>query len=314
MGRRLSLLIVIPVTAAVLAGILAIVQPQTYRATVTVILPSQDTGGPVQSAVSQSVADFEGAITSDGVAQATSESTGEPKSAISSGIVTKREGTSGVVEVTYTGTNPDLVGPVAVAASRDALGQIAQIQLDVVQAQFVAAQQAYQDALTNWQTVAADTSIVDISQVESDFQHRLTAARDELNAARGTAKEAAAQAKVDDISVRYSQTISDFRRADARLSAAQSSLFSFQGFLNQSQGIVDQAKSNDQIVASPPRASSRITYVVRRMVFAGAFGLLLAIALIVLLEFLRPSPLNRIRHEALSTEPGARRAPGQYVG
>jgi hypothetical protein len=314
MGRRLSLLIVIPVTAMVLAGVLAIVQPQTYRATATVVLPTQDTGGPVQSAVSQFVADFEGAITSDGVAQATSEKTGEAKSAISSGITTKREGSSGVIEVTYTGTDPDRTGAVAVAASREALGQIAQIQLDVVGAQYEAAKQAYEDAFTNWQTVAAQTHIVDIDQVRSDFQHRLTVATDALNAASGTPKEAAAQARVDDISDRYTQTIADFERADDQLSAARASLFSFQGFLNQSQGIVDQANSNDQIVASPARATSRIAYIVRRMVFAGAFGLLLAIAFIVLLEFLRPSPLNRIRNEAgVPTEPGSRRAPGQYV-
>ncbi len=58
-----------------------------------------------------------------------------------------------------------------------------------------------------------------------------------------------------------------------------------------------------------------MTFVIRRVVFAGAFGLLLAIALIVLMEFLRPSPLNRIRREAgVPSEPGSRRAPGQYVG
>jgi hypothetical protein len=80
------------------------------------------------------------------------------------------------------------------------------------------------------------------------------------------------------------------------------------------QGIVDQAK-NTKVEASPPRATNRVTFVIRRVVFAGAFGLLLAIALIVLMEFLRPSPLNRIRREAgLPSEPGSRRAPGQYVG
>jgi hypothetical protein len=315
MGRRLSLLIVIPVTAALLAGALAIVQPQTYRATATVILPTQDTGGPVSSAVSQFVADFQGAITSDGVAQATSEATGEPKSAISDGITTKREGTSGVVEVSYTGQTADRVGAVAETASRNALSQIAQIQLDVVQAQYDAADQAYQDALTNWTAVASQTHIVDIDQVKADSQHRLTAALDALNAVRGTNKEAAAQTKVTEISNRYAQQIADFQRADAALSTAQGSLFSYRGFLNQARGIVDQAKRNDQVVASPPRATNRLTYIVRRVVFAGAFGLLLAIALIVLLEFLRPSPLNRIRREAgLPTEAGARRAPGQYVG
>jgi uncharacterized protein involved in exopolysaccharide biosynthesis len=314
MGRRLSLLIVIPVVAALLAGLLAILHPQTYRATATVILPTQDTGGPLSSAVSQFVSDFEGAITSDGVAQATSETTGEPKSAISNGIATKREGTSGVVEVTYTGTDPDRAGQVAEAASREALAQIAQIQLDVIQAQYDAAKQAYDDALTNWQQVAAETHIVDIDQVKSDFQHRLTVASDELNAVKGTNKEAAAQQHVTEISTRYSQTISDFQRADTRLNGAQASLFFLQGQLSQSQGIVDQAKTNAEITASPARATDRITFVIRRALFAGAFGLLLAIGFIVLLEFLRPSPLNRIRREAgLPTEAGVRRSPGQFV-
>jgi hypothetical protein len=48
------------------------------------------------------------------------------------------------------------------------------------------------------------------------------------------------------------------------------------------------------------------------VLFAGAFGLLLAIGVIILMEFLRPSPLDRIRREAgLQVEPGARRTSGQ---
>ena len=63
MGRRLTLLAVIPIVAMLVAGVLAVLEPQTYRATATVIMPGQTTSGPVSSATSQFVADFEGAIT-----------------------------------------------------------------------------------------------------------------------------------------------------------------------------------------------------------------------------------------------------------
>ena len=311
MGRRLSLLVVIPVAAMLVAGILAVLEPQTYRATATVILPNQETSGPVSSAVTQFVSDFEGAITSDSVAQATSEATDEPKSAVNAGITTKREGSSGVVEVTYTGTNGDRVGPVAVTASRLALAQIAQIQLDVIQAQLDAAQQQYDDAIAHQQEVAAASGIADLHVVQSQFQKRLTAALDALNNAKanGTQQQiTAAQAHFDDLSSRYTKLLSDYQAATLAVTASQNSVIFLRGEVAQSQGIVKQAQENDRIKASPPRPTSRLTFIVRRMLFAGAFGLLMAIAVIILMEFLRPSPLNRIRHEAsLPTEPGSRR-------
>ena len=318
MGRRLSLLVVIPVLAMLVAGVLAVLEPQTYRATATVILPNQETSGPVSSAVTQFVSDFEGAITSDSVAQSVSEATGEPKSAVSTGISTKREGSSSVVEVTYTGTDAERVGPVAVAASRLALTQIAQIQLDVIQAQLDAAQTVYDDAVQNQQQVAQANGIADIHVVQAEFQKRLTVATDALNAAKagGTPQQvAAAQQKFDDLSARYTKLLSDYQVASSAVTAAQNSLIFLQGEVSQSQGIVQQAAENDRIKASPARATSRISFIVRRALFAAAFGLLMAIAVIVLMEFLRPSPLNRIRREAgLPAEPGTRRSPGQYVG
>jgi len=316
MGRRLSLLIVIPVTAALLAGLLAILQPQTYRATATVILPAQQTSGPASSAVSQFVADFEGAITSDGVAQTTSEITGEPKSAISRGIATKREGTSGVVEVTYTGTNAERAGAVAETASREALAQIAQIQLDVINAQYAAADEAYDQAQDDLTTATQETFIIDLPAFLRIAEKRLKVAEDAVNAAianGGNVQQA--QQRLEQLTTQFTDKRGQYQAALDAYNDAKGARAFLGNEVYQSQGIVDQAKSNSQITASPARASNRFTYVIRRMVFAGAFGLLLAIALIVLLEFLRPSPLNRIRHEAgMPTEAGARRAPGQYVG
>jgi capsular polysaccharide biosynthesis protein len=315
MGRRLSLLIVIPVAAMLVAGILAVLEPQTYRATATVILPNQETSGPLSSAVSQFVADFEGAITSDSVAQATFEATDEPKSAVGAGIATKREGTSGVVEVTYTGTNPDRAGAVAQTASRLALAQIAQIQLDVIQAQYDAADEAYQAAEEEWLAAAKQTNIVNFTVFEGTSERRLQDARDAVGAAQGAKAQAEAQRHLDDLTTQLTERQDVYKSAQDRLDDATSARRFLSNELFQSQGIVRQASENDRIKASPARATGRITFIVRRVLFAGAFGLLLAIALIVLIEFLRPSPLNRIRREAgAPTEPGARRAPGQYVG
>ena len=314
MGRRLSLLIVIPIAAMLIAGILAVLEPPTYRATATVILPAQDTGGPASSAVSQFVADFEGAITSDGVAQATFEVTGEPKSAVNAGITTRREGTSAVVEVTYTGTNSERAGAVAETAARVALAEIAQIQLDVIQAQYVAADEAYQQALEARLAIAKETRIVNFEKFKQTAEARLQKAIDALGAASGQGV-AAAEQRVDQLTDQLATRQQQYEAAQAALDDASLGRRFLSNELFQSQGIVAQAAENDRIEASPPRPTGRVLFVLRRVLFAGAFGLLLAIALIVLLEFLRPSPLNRIRHEAgLPTEPGARRAPGQYVG
>jgi capsular polysaccharide biosynthesis protein len=310
MGRRLSLLIVIPVTAMLVAGILAVLEPQTYRATATVILPNQETSGPLSSAVSQFVADFEGAITSDSVAQSTFEATGEPKSAVGAGIATKREGTSGVVEVTYTGTSADRTGEVAQTASRLALAQIAQIQLDVIQAQYDAADEAYQAAEEEWLAAAKQTNIVNFTLFEATSERRLTDARDAVGAADGAQAQEAAQRHLDDLTAQLTERQDVYKTAQDRLDDATAARRFLSNELFQAQGIVRQASENDRIKASPARPTSRMTFIVRRVLFAGAFGLLLAIALIVLMEFLRPSPLNRIRREAgMPSEPGARRVP-----
>jgi capsular polysaccharide biosynthesis protein len=316
MGRRLSLLVVIPIAAMLIAGILAVLEPQAYRATATVILPQQETSGPLSSAVSQFVADFEGSITSDGVAQATFEATGEPKSAINAGITTRRESTSGVVEVTYTGTNAERAGAVAETAARIALAQIAQIQLDVIQAQYKAADEAYQLAQEGWLSAAQETRIVDFELFKATAERRLTNALDALGAAQDSGRGVSqAQQRLDQLTTQLTEREQTYNRAQDRLDNAEGARGFLSNELFQSQGIVAQAQENDRIQASPARPTNRILFILRRIMFAGAFGLLLAIALIVLMEFLRPSPLNRIRREAgLPTEPGARRAPGQYVG
>jgi capsular polysaccharide biosynthesis protein len=315
MGRRLTLLAVIPLVAMMVAGVLAVLEPQTYRATATVIMPGQAASGPLSSAVSQFVADFEGNITSDSVAQATFEATGEPKSAVSAGISTKREGTSSVVEVSYTGTNAERVGAVAVTAARTALAQLAQIRLDIDQAQLTATNQAYDQAQADLETAGKETGIIDFSYFELVGQKRLIKLGDELRAAQESGNGVAqAQQRFDEASTQFTQRQQQYQAALTRANDVLEARKFFASEVLAAQGIVDQAK-NTKVEASPPRATNRVTFVIRRVVFAGAFGLLLAIALIVLMEFLRPSPLNRIRREAgLPSEPGSRRAPGQYVG
>ena len=313
MGRRLTLLIVIPVAAMLIAGILAFLDPPTYKATATVILPGQETSGPASSAVSQLVADFEGAITSDGVAQATFEATGEPKTAVNGGIATRREGSSAVVEVTYTGTNSERVGAVAETAAKVALAQIAQIQLDVIQAQYSAADEAYQLALDERLVAAQETRIVNFERFKQTAETRLQRAIDELSAASGAAA-AQAEERLESLTQELTARQDQYEAAESALDDASLARRFLSTELYQSQGIVRQAAENDKIKATPARATGRMLFILRRVLFAGAFGLLLAIALIVLLEFLRPSPLNRIRDEGLATEPGMRRAPGQYMG
>jgi capsular polysaccharide biosynthesis protein len=315
MGRRLALLAVIPVVAMLVAGVLAVLEPQTYRATATVIMPGQTTSGPVSSAVSQFVDDFQGAITSDGVAQATSVATGEPKSAISDGIGTKREGSSGVVEVTYVGLSADRVGPVTVTAARTALTQLAQIKLDVDQAQLDATNQAYDQAQADLQAVGEETGIVDFNYFLLVGQKRLIKLGDELRAAQQSGSGVSqAQQRFDEASTQFSQRQQQYQAALTRANDVLDARKFFAGEVLDSKGIVTQAE-NTRVQASPPRPTNRLTFVIRRVVFAGAFGLLLAVALVVLMEFLRPSPLNRIRREAgMPAEAGSRRAPGQYVG
>ena len=157
-GARLALIAVVAGVAAVLAGALALFQPEQYRATATVVLPDVPTFGPLTAAVGQRVANFESAVTSDGVLDAVAETTGEPRTSLDT-VSSARGGTGNVLEVRFVGRDADRARQVVVAASREAL--LIQAETDAAFARAVAdaSEVAYDDAQQAYDALAQETGI-----------------------------------------------------------------------------------------------------------------------------------------------------------
>jgi hypothetical protein len=76
LGKRAWLLVMIPAVAGVVAGLIAVRQPQAYRTSATLQLPRDEAATPAQ--IAQQVADFRAAATNPTVQSTVSERTGVP--------------------------------------------------------------------------------------------------------------------------------------------------------------------------------------------------------------------------------------------
>ena len=290
-GRRLWIVILIPIVASGAAGTIAFLDGVRYRATATVVLPSvRSTGGPLTAAVAQEVDDFQGVLSSDRVAQLTAESTGEPKGSYLDGISTHRHGTSSAVEVVFIGSDPGRAEAVVVDASRDAFLVLAETDLTVAQAQADAAEEAFTAAQQALDEFAQRSNIVDADVAFAEYQRRLTSLRDALGKAEdgGDPKEIqAAQQKLTQRTQTFTAFVSEYTVLDGGRIAARDSLRSSTLELFRATGAVEAAKKAE-VTASPATEVSRIAYVGRRAIAAAAFGLVLAVGLVILLELVRP--------------------------
>ena len=74
LGKRAWLLVMIPAVAGVVAGLIAVQQPQAFRTTATLQLPHDVTSSPAE--VAQLVADFKAAANNPTVQSKVSKDTG----------------------------------------------------------------------------------------------------------------------------------------------------------------------------------------------------------------------------------------------
>jgi hypothetical protein len=291
LGRGVAILIIIPLVAGAIAGVIALRQPKQYKTGTTVVIPHPATFGPASVAVSQSVDDFQGVLTSDAVATQTSQQTGAPISHIQSGLSSQRRGSSNAVDVTYTGTSQTVAPQVVVAASKNALGAQAQANLTLAQGQLSAAEAAYKDALDSYTKFATAHNVVDISASTGAYEKQLKDAITALDQATASGdKKAIAKATAEITKItRAGVTLrAGYQSAQDKLNAAKAGYVSAQSATIQAQGEVAAAQAVD-LVASPVVAVPRATHVAKRVIPAMIAGLVLALGILVLIELIRPS-------------------------
>ncbi len=138
--KRVLWMVVAPILAAEAALFLLALGPTEYKATATVTIPSE---GSSVSDVTQSVSDYRALVKSNTVARQVAAQTRASTGSIRGGVTSKRQGTSSLVDVTYTGSKKANVVPVVKAVSRESLVALIKPELEVADRSVRQAQKDY---------------------------------------------------------------------------------------------------------------------------------------------------------------------------
>jgi hypothetical protein len=287
MGERVRLLVVIPLAAALIAALIGFIAPTKYKATTTVILPGVSQNAPLTSQTAQRVADFSAAVKSEGVLDAVSAELAIPRGDLDAVSVT-RSGSSGVLAVAYTGTNPDEVGTIAEEVARQALRAQSQVNRDAADAAVQGAQKLFDAAEKTYQDATLEAGFEYSDELLVELSRRYNDAIDALNKATAGGDRtqiAETQAAVDQKAARLTaaqglQSLYNARAsASSLLDTAKARLADADGQL-----ILAQTLTMPTTRALP---QSKLRAVAQRVIFAAAFGFLSAVGLLILLQLLQ---------------------------
>lgn len=290
-GSRLALLILVPLLAMAAAFALSTDRAPDYRAVATVALtpPSGQTGG---ASLAQAVETFQSALETDAIIAEAAEASGVPAGVVAQAVSSRRLGSSSVVEVVYEGQQRPEVDEILraqVSAAMDLVFggelQAAEQQRDLAQERFEAATEAYGTAQEEAGVVLAEESLrsklsevsqlrVAIAQAESrgDSVQPLTEALD------------TAEGELDSLTqanVALEQPAFQVERARTELADATQRV-------NETQARFQASSGETAVRVGTPAAQSRSAATAQQVIGAGVIGLLVAIALIAVLEFARP--------------------------
>jgi hypothetical protein len=202
-------------------------------------------------------------------------------------VTAERAGSSGVVEVTYSSTSSEDVAVVLDAAVREALRVIAQSRVDMATAEADSARAAFDDASTELLAAQQDAQQVYTEFALIDEARRYRDTQDELGRALAEEDVASAnrlQGQLDRIQNRL-EALQGLRVYDARVTAALQSLTIAESRLSQAKGSLRAASTQD-IAATEALRGSKLREAARRFLFVGAIGLVVAVALVVLLQLI----------------------------
>jgi len=295
LGRRLWLIVIVPLAAGALAGVLALGHGQQYRSSTSVVIPHPQTLGSVAIAVSQTISDFQGVLGSSTLVSQTARQSGASAGEIESGLSSKRLGDGNSAEVTFVGPSREDAQTVVVDATKNALAAMAQANLSVASAQLDAAKAEYDAALSNLKTLMSDTNVVNFQAAIKAYEKRLGDARDALGKAQASGSVgavASARTKLTNLTALAAKLRAGYQEANDRITAASQAQSTAQEAQVEAQGELTAAQNVD-LTATPPVGLSRATYAAKRVIPAMIFGLALGVGIVVLVELLRPASRAR---------------------
>jgi hypothetical protein len=294
--RRLWVPIVIPLIAALLVGAFVYLQPEKYQASATVVVPALSAKGYSTSAVTQYVSTFKDILTSTPVVNQVNAQTGESKSnlvaGLTSGTVTA---SSNVINVTYTGPNKATVESVVAAASIDSLDTLMGPQLSAAQNGSTTSQGALDQADLAVVAFSKRTGLLfpDVdyklkSQEYSQLQVQLLQAQGAGDKARVRWLTPVVDARKADL-VAMSALVVEFQTLDQARRSAEAVHNKAQMDLSTVNANIASNHATTSVVTKFLGHVSRVPEVLRYGGVAFGVALLLALAFIVFMEFLRPA-------------------------
>jgi Chain length determinant protein len=292
----------VAIVVGFLAVVLFILQPQRYKATATVVIPTPaSTTTSAIAAVSQSYADFSGALSSQEVAEKTATAIGVPVSDVKGHLSSSRLAGSRLAEVTYTGTNRDQAPRIAQAASQAALEIVASADLAALDQQQQLAKKDLDDVTAELQQFIQDTGVADPGDPIIHAQKaRIVALGNKVGAATAAGDDTGAtawQAKQDALQAKVAQELADLSRITTLRQTALESYSAAQAAFLTQQGLVNSMNTGSQVSVSDPTGAPRLAGLIKSVVPAVVVASGLAIAMIVLFEVVGP-----IRRQAAPDE------------
>jgi uncharacterized protein involved in exopolysaccharide biosynthesis len=294
--RRLWVPVLVPVAAVLLTAIFLYLQPETYQASATVVVPSLSARGYSTSAATQYFSSFKDVLTSPPLLTQISGQTGEPKSNLAAGLTASTTtASSNIITVTYTGPNKNRVVPVVTNASMDALDALLEPQRDAAQRAVVSGQDSLTAANQKVNTLRTSSGH---QFPDKDYQiqvQELSALEVQLTQAR----LAGDQTRVNSLS----QVISDRTKAlallapiviqyEALIQQQTAAATAYDRALTDFNNVSAEMASNHDAGAVSANFSghvSRVNDILKYSAVAAGVALLLSLAFIVFMEFLRPA-------------------------
>ena len=294
--RRLWLPVALALVAALVTAAFIYLQPERYQATATVVVPALSNHGYSTSAVTQYVSTYRDVLVSPQVVNPVSTLTGEKRSDLRAGLSANTvTASSNIIVVTYTGPNKKTVQAAAQAAAIDALDVLLGPSVSAGEIEVANGQKMLNDA---------DQALADYAKLSGslfpDVDYKLQVeqlAQFQLNYE---------QAKLAGDTKRVKGLTNIIQARTTKLVALADTVIHYQGLKEKqssaqavsSKALIDLNAAN-AAVASDHAASavavnfnghiSRIPEILRYAGVAAGVALLLALAYLVLMEFLSPA-------------------------
>lgn len=307
--RSLWVLLVVPLGAALLAGLVAVKAPPTYQATATVDIPLGDGKSPYAGSHGQVlyVDDFRNAVTSGPVISAVSSQTQVPETKLVGDLQVKQVGDSSVMTISFTAPDKSLPSAVVEATATATLDRVLQTQYDVSNPALQAALDARQPLLDRQAELAKQTGGVPPDKAIRELHREINSLqrqRHNLEAqgvggstlAAVNAQLRAARARL----VKYQPLSVEYQQVKTELSAANQAVTKQSQVVQAIKVLQEAAQSPNAVTVTPAKRKPKLPPVISASVAAAAAGAFLALGIIAVMEL--GARRRRLRSESRAAD------------